>query len=141
MDTILVNIVAFLNALSAILLITGFILIRTGHRVAHHRVMTAAVITSAIFLVTYILHHLTAPLFAFPGHGLVRPLYFGMLFSHVILAVAVTPLVIITFMRARRGDFIRHRALARWTLPIWLYVSVTGILVYVLLYHVYSRGV
>jgi uncharacterized membrane protein YozB (DUF420 family) len=135
---ILPHLTAALNALAAVLALTGFALIKSGRRQTHRRVMTAAIIVSALFLVCYLLHHFTAPLFAFPGRGVVRPLYFAMLFSHVALAVLITPVIIVTFLRARRGAFDRHKALARWTLPVWLYVSVTGIIIYVLLYHVYG---
>lgn len=135
------HVTAALNALAGILLCIGFGLVRTHHTLLHRRVMTAAVATSALFLVSYVLHHLTAPVFVFPGQGLVRPLYFTMLVSHVTLAVLVTPLVVVTFWRGRTGRLAGHRRLARWTFPIWLYVSVTGIAVYVLLYHVYRPEV
>lgn len=131
------HVTAALNALAALLLITGFWLIRQRHTKAHRGVMTAAVVTSALFVVSYLLHHFTAPLFAFAGQGLIRPVYFTMLASHVVLAAVVAPMVVVTFRRARRGAYDGHRGLARWTLPVWLYVSLTGIAVYVLLYHVY----
>lgn len=131
------HLTAGLNALAAILLLIGFTLIRLRLKTAHRFVMSAAVVTSVLFLAAYLLHHFTAPVFVFPGQGLIRPIYFAMLISHVTLAVVVAPMVAITFMRARRGSFDSHRSLARWTFPVWLYVSVTGIVVYVLLYHVY----
>jgi uncharacterized membrane protein YozB (DUF420 family) len=99
--------------------------------------MTAAVVTSGAFLVVYLAHHFSAPVFVFPGQGVIRPIYFTMLISHVALAAAVTPLIVVTVRRAVRGTFDGHRRLARWTYPVWLYVSLTGIAVYVLLYHVY----
>ena len=137
--TILPHLTAALNALAGVLIVIGYGLIRTGRREMHRRIMTAAVITSALFLACYLVHHFTQTrLFAFPGQGLIRPIYFTMLISHVALAVVVTPMIIVTFLRARRGTFDRHKALARWTLPIWLYVSVTGVLIYVLLYQVYG---
>jgi uncharacterized membrane protein YozB (DUF420 family) len=153
LGAVLPHLTAALNALAGILLWIGFRLIRSGRRQAHHSVMTAAVIVSALFLVSYVLHHLTAPVYVFHGQGIVRPIYFFMLTTHVILAVAVTPMVILTFLRARRaralagqywsgfqkGDFGRHKALARWTFPIWLYVSVTGVLVYLMVYHIYRN--
>jgi uncharacterized membrane protein YozB (DUF420 family) len=126
-----------LNALAGLLLLIGLVLIRSGQRLWHRRVMGAAVVTSVLFLLAYLLHHVTAPVFVFTGQGLIRPLYFAMLVSHVVLAAAVTPMVALTVLRARRGAFDRHRAMARWTYPIWLYVSVTGIAVYVLVYHLY----
>lgn len=137
MTTVLPHVTAGLNALAGILLLIGFALIKSRRKKAHRFVMTAAVATSVLFLVAYVLHHFTAPLFVFPGQGIIRPIYFAMLVSHVALAVAVTPMVAVTFLRARRGDFTLHRSLARWTFPVWLYVSVTGIAVYVLLYHIY----
>jgi putative membrane protein len=140
MVAVLPHVTAALNALACLLLLTGFALIRLGRRAAHRAVMTAAVVTSALFVVSYLLHHFTAPLFAFPGRGLIRPVYFAMLASHVVLAAVAAPMVIVTFRRARRGAFELHRGLARWTLPVWLYVSVTGIAVYLLLYHVYGPG-
>lgn len=137
MVSLLPHVTAGLNALAGILSLIGFILIKSRHRRAHRFVMTAAVATSVLFLIAYLLHHFTAPLFVFSGQGIIRPIYFAMLISHVALAVAVTPMVALTFLRARRGDFALHRGLARWTFPVWLYVSVTGIAVYVLLYHIY----
>jgi len=137
MTSVLPHVTAALNALAGLLLLVGFILIKLRRKRAHRFVMTAAVSTSVLFLVAYLAHHFTAPVFVFPGQGLVRPIYFAMLISHVALAVTVTPMVGLTVLRARRGDFAAHRALARWTFPVWLYVSVTGILVYLLLYHVY----
>lgn len=137
MLSVLPHLTAGLNALAGFLLVIGFALIKTRHQRAHRLVMTAAMTTSVLFLAAYLLHHFTAPVFVFPGKGVIRPVYFAMLVSHVGLAVLVTPMAAITFLRARRGDFPLHRGLARWTFPVWLYVSVTGILVYVLLYHVY----
>ena len=140
---------ATLNVLSTVLLICGFGLIRLGRRDAHRQVMTAALATSAVFLVSYVIYHFNAPVFVFPGQGWVRPLYFGMLISHVVLATAITPLVLMTAIRAFKGFandpsladsnvFASHRAVARWTLPIWIYVTITGVAVYVILYHVYG---
>lgn len=140
MSGILPHLTAALNALAGVLVLVGFLLIRQRRKAAHRAVMTAAVVVSAMFLVSYLLHHFTAPVFVFPGHGLIRPIYFTMLVSHVALAVVVAPMVVVTFRRARRGDFDLHRGLARWTFPIWLYVSATGLAVYVLLYHVYRLG-
>jgi uncharacterized membrane protein YozB (DUF420 family) len=138
---ILPHVTAGLNALAGVLILIGLILIKSGDRVAHKKVMSSAMVVSALFLAAYLLHHFLHPLHAFPGEGMIRPIYFTLLVSHVLLAVAVTPMVIITFLRGRRalatGDTAKHRALARWTFPIWLYVSVTGIIVYWLLYHVY----
>lgn len=138
---VLPHVTAGLNALAGVLILIGFALIKSGDRVAHKKVMSAAMVVSAIFLAAYLLHHFLHPLHAFPGEGVVRPIYFTLLVTHVVLAVAVTPMIIITFLRGRRalatGETAKHRALARWTFPIWLYVSVSGIVVYWLLYHVY----
>jgi uncharacterized membrane protein YozB (DUF420 family) len=145
---VLPHVNAALNTLSTILLLLGFALIRAGRRAQHMKVMLAAGVVSAIFLVCYLVYHFTAPLFAFPGTGWTRPAYFILLASHVVLAAAMTPMVLLTLWRAYRawretGDvlsttaFLRHRALARWTLPVWLYVTVTGVAVYVILYHVF----
>jgi uncharacterized membrane protein YozB (DUF420 family) len=136
--SVLPHVTAGLNALAGLLILVGFILIKTKHKKAHRFVMTSAVGTSVLFLLAYLLHHVTAPVFVFPGQGIVRPIYFTMLVSHVALAVMVTPMVALTVAKARRGDFVSHRALARWTFPVWLYVSITGIAVYWLLYHVYA---
>jgi putative membrane protein len=145
LSMVLPHLTAFLNALTGILLVIGYRHIRAGRRELHHRVMTAAVVSSALFLVSYVLNHLTAPVYVFRGQGIIRPIYFTMLTSHVILATAVTPMVALTYIRARRaragtGTYARHKALARWTFPIWLYVSVTGIVVYLMVYHIYAAA-
>jgi putative membrane protein len=141
---VLPHVTAGLNAAAGILSLIGFILIKSGSRRAHQLVMTAAIAVSALFLATYLLHHFLHPLFQFQGQGWARPVYFALLFSHVGLAVAVTPMIVFTFLRARKGlagaGFERHKALARWTFPVWVYVSVTGIVVYWLLYHTYAPG-
>ena len=108
MAGILPHLTAGLNALAALLLLAGFTLICLHRKTAHRIVMTAAVTTSILFLVAYLLHHLTAPVFVFPGQGVIRPIYFAMLISHVVLAAVVTPMVAVTFLRARRGLFERH---------------------------------
>lgn len=143
LSAILPHLVAFLNALSGVLVAIGYWMIRTQRRTAHKAIMTSAVITSALFLICYVLHHLTAPVYVFRGEGIIRPIYFAMLTSHVILAIVVTPMVAITFIRGRRAwfgakVFDRHKAIARWTFPIWLYVSVTGIIVYLMVYQIYA---
>jgi uncharacterized membrane protein YozB (DUF420 family) len=125
---------ASLNAAAGILLIAGFILIRARKVELHRRVMLAAFATSALFLVCYVVYHAQVGSVRFTRSGVVRPLYFSILITHVVLAAAVLPLAIVTLSRALQSRFPRHRAIARWTLPIWLYVSVTGVLVYVLLY-------
>ncbi|CAA7625656.1 conserved membrane hypothetical protein [Candidatus Terasakiella magnetica] len=139
MDTAntLPHVTAILNATALGFLVAGFTFIRAGRRDLHKRAMLGAVATSALFLVFYLLYHFTAPIFVFRGTGTVRPIYYVLLISHVVLAAAVTPMVAVVLFRALRGTFDSHRRIARWTLPIWLYVSVTGIIVYLMLYHLY----
>lgn len=135
--TILPHVNAVLNTLSTILLLIGFAFIRSGNREIHRKFMIAAIIVSAVFLASYLAYHFTAPIFVFPGTGWTVPAYYTLLITHVILAVIVTPMVGVTAWRALHGRFERHKAIARWTLPIWLYVTVTGVAIYVILYHVY----
>ena len=125
---------ATLNAISAVLLCIAFVFIRQRRIEAHRRTMLAAFATSSLFLICYIVYHAQVGSVRFTRQGFVRPLYFTILITHVSLAAAVLPLAIVTLSRALKARFDRHRAIARWTLPIWLYVSVTGVLVYVLLY-------
>jgi uncharacterized membrane protein YozB (DUF420 family) len=131
---------ATLNGTAAVLLATGFALIRRRRVRAHLATMTAAFAVSTLFLVTYVVYHYHAGSRPFTGQGIVRPLYFFLLLTHIVLAAAIVPLALVTLWRAWRGQFARHRRVARWTLPIWLYVSVTGVLVYWLLYHVAPHG-
>lgn len=128
---------AFLNATSALLLIAGYRFIRKLRVDAHRRCQVSAVITSTLFLISYLTYHYYHGDTQFLGQGFVRPFYFAILISHVILAIVIVPLVLITVYRAARRDFIRHKRIARWTLPLWLYVSVTGVIVYLMLYHIY----
>jgi uncharacterized membrane protein YozB (DUF420 family) len=125
---------AALNGISAVLLIVAYVLILNRRIDAHRRVMIAAFATSSLFLVCYVIYHAQVGSVRFTRHGFVRPLYFAILITHVTLAAAVLPLAIVTLSRGLKARYDRHRAIARWTLPIWLYVSVTGVLVYVLLY-------
>jgi len=125
---------ASLNALSAILLVIGYLLIRARRVDLHRRVMIAAFTASSLFLVCYTIYHAQVGSVPFTRRGFVRPLYFTILITHVTLAAVVLPLAIVTLSRGLKARFARHRTIARWTLPIWLYVSVTGVLVYVLLY-------
>lgn len=129
---------AALNSVTIVLLLAGLVLIRTGRRDAHRAVMAAAIGVSALFLVSYLVYHFTAPIFVFPGEGWVVPVYYVMLVSHVILATIVTPMIVVTAWRGATGRLERHRPLARWTWPVWMYVAVTGVLIYALLYHVYA---
>ena len=128
---------AVLNTTSALLLLAGFRFIRLGRIPAHRNCQVTAVLTSTLFLISYLTYHYYHGATRFAGQGLVRPLYFSILITHTILAVVIVPLIIVTLYRAARGDFIRHRRIARWTLPLWLYVSVTGVIVYLMLYHIY----
>lgn len=125
---------ATLNGVAGVLLLIGFLLIRSRKIDLHRRFMIAAFIASALFLVSYIVYHAQVGSVRFTRQGFVRPLYFTILITHVALAATVLPLAIVTLTRGLKGRFPAHRAIARWTLPIWLYVSVTGVLVYVLLY-------
>jgi len=125
---------ALLNAVAAVLLTTGFVLIRRGRIDLHRRCMLAAFVTSALFLASYVTYHAQAGSRPFEGTGLVRTLYFSILIPHVVLAAVVLPLALVTLGRGLRRDDQRHRRLARWTLPLWLFVSVTGVAVYGMLY-------
>lgn len=126
---------AALNFLGIALLLTGYALIRRGKRDLHRKAMTAAFAVSVLFLASYVVYHLQVGSVRFRGEGIVRFTYLVVLGSHAALALAVPPLAIVTLYRGLRGQFDRHRALARWALPIWIYVNTTGILVYLLVYH------
>jgi putative membrane protein len=125
---------ATLNALSGVLLLIAFALIKAKKIRQHRRVMLAAFTTSSLFLICYIVYHAQVGSVRFTRQGFVRPLYFTILITHVTLAAAVLPLAIVTLSRGLAARYPQHRKIARWTFPIWLYVSVTGVLVYVLLY-------
>jgi len=125
---------ATLNGASTVLLLTGRWLI-SRRRIAQHRlVMLTAFVTSTLFLISYVYYHLHVGTVRFQGTGWTRPVYFTILISHVVLAIVIVPLVLVTLTRALRERFDKHRAIARWTFPLWLYVSVTGVLVYFMLY-------
>jgi uncharacterized membrane protein YozB (DUF420 family) len=128
---------ATLNGTSAVFLVSGYLLIRRGHETAHKRCMIAALVCSAVFLTSYVVYHLHAGSRPFAGIGFVRGIYFAILITHVVLAAAILPLVIMTATRGLRSQFDRHVRIARWTLPLWLYVSVTGVIVYLMLYQLY----
>ena len=130
---------AALNGTSAILLLIGRGFIKRGRVAAHRASMIAALVASGLFLICYLYYHAHVGTVHFQGKGWSRPVYFSILISHTILAAAIVPMVIITLSRALRERFDRHRAIARWTFPVWLYVSVTGVLVYVMLYHLFAR--
>ena len=128
---------AFLNATSAVFLIAGYRFIRAMRIDAHRKCQVTAFLTSTLFLISYLTYHYYHGESRFLGQGIVRPFYFTILITHVILAVVIVPLILITLYRASRGDYIRHKRIARWTLPLWLYVSVTGVIVYLMLYQLY----
>lgn len=125
---------AFLNATAAVLLVRGFMLIRAGRREEHRRVMLIAFAVSAVFLVSYLVHHSFAGIIMYRKTGWIRDVYLTILGTHTVLAAAVPVLAIISLRRGLKGKFARHRAVAKWTLPIWMYVSVTGVVVYFMLY-------
>jgi putative membrane protein len=126
---------AILNATSGILIIIGYVMIRRKKVAAHRACMIGAVSTSIIFLISYLIYHFNVGATRFAGTGWSRPFYFTVLISHTILAVMLVPFVIVTLRRALKGDFARHRKVARWTFPMWVYVSITGVIVYFMLYH------
>ena len=128
---------ATLNAIAAIFLIAGYVQIRLGRRELHKRCMLAALTSSAIFLVCYVIYHLNTGSRPFPGQGVIRVVYFAILITHVVLAVAVLPLALTTAARGLTAQYDRHVRIARWTLPLWLYVSVTGVVIYLMLYQLY----
>jgi uncharacterized membrane protein YozB (DUF420 family) len=131
---------ACLNATAATLLTTGWWFIRHGRRDAHRACMLAALSASALFLISYLTYHYAHGTTRFLGQGWIRPLYFTLLGTHTVLAAAIVPLIAITLVRALRERFDAHRRIARWTLPIWLYVSVTGVVIYLMLYQLYTAA-
>jgi putative membrane protein len=125
---------ATLNATAAVLLSIGYVLIRNGRIESHRKVMLAAFTTSTLFLISYLVYHANVGSKHFPGQGAIRTVYFSILLTHTVLAAAIVPLVLVTLSRALSARFDRHRSIARVTLPIWMYVSVTGVIVYWMLY-------
>ena len=128
---------ASLNALSAVFLVTGYVLIRRAQRDRHKACMLAALTTSTAFLISYVIYHANSGSRPFPGIGAVRLVYFTILITHVILAATIVPLALVTTVRGLRAQYRRHVAIARWTFPLWLYVSVTGVIIYLMLYEMY----
>ncbi|MCA9416696.1 MAG: DUF420 domain-containing protein [Candidatus Omnitrophica bacterium] len=128
---------AFLNSAAAILLGTGYYFIKQKRIHAHKNCMISAFVVSALFLICYLVYHYYAGSKHFQGEGFVRYVYFTILLTHTVLAVVNLPLILTTFFRAYKQDWIRHRRIARWTFPIWMYVSVTGVIVYLMLYHLF----
>lgn len=129
---------AALNATCGALLITGLVLIRSGRIKAHRAVMLSAFTVSVLFLISYVTYHANIGSRKFTGEGWIRPVYFSILSTHTVLAAAVVPLAIMTLRRGLRRDDIRHKRIAHWTWPVWMYVSITGVVIYWLLYHAYA---
>ncbi len=129
---------ASLNGTCAVLLTTGRVLIGKGKIAAHRAFMIAAFATSTVFLVSYLYYHAHVGSVHFRGQGFWRAFYFTLLTSHTVLAIVIVPMVLMTLSRGLRGRFDRHRAIARWTFPLWMYVSVTGVVVYFMLYHLFA---
>jgi uncharacterized membrane protein YozB (DUF420 family) len=129
---------AALNSLSAVFLITGYTFIKSKRIGAHRACMLSAFVCSTLFLISYLTYHFQVGSVPFKGQGWLRPVYFAILLSHTMLAVAVVPLAVITLVRALKQRFDKHRRIARWTFPVWLYVSVTGVIVYMMLYGLYE---
>lgn len=127
---------AGLNSLSTLLLTIGFIQIKRGNRIAHRNCMLGALLTSTLFLASYLYYHFHAGRTVFPENWF-RPVYLAILLTHTVLAVVIVPLVLAAVTQALRGRFESHKKIARWTWPIWMYVSVTGVLIYLLLYHIF----
>jgi uncharacterized membrane protein YozB (DUF420 family) len=132
--TVLPTVNASLNALSGVFLLVGYVLIRRRRIAAHRTAMLAAFTSSTLFLISYLFYHWHAGSRPFTGHGAIRYVYFAVLISHIILAAAILPMAIMTLSRGLRGRYVEHKRIARWTFPVWMYVSVTGVIVYVMLY-------
>jgi putative membrane protein len=128
---------ASLNGTSALLLAGGYAAIRAGKRDVHKKFMVSAFWVSAAFLVSYVIYHIRVGHVPFQGQGWIRPVYFVLLTSHTILAIVIVPMILVTLRRAWLEKFDKHRLIARWTLPLWFYVSVTGVIVYLMLYQIY----
>ena len=128
---------ALLNSAATIMLGAGFYFIRQRQHARHRNCMITALLISSVFMISYLTYHAAVGYMPFAGQGMIRPIYFTLLASHVILAAAIVPLVLITVYFALRGNFTRHPRIARWTLPLWLYVSVSGVIIYLLGFHAY----
>lgn len=131
---------AGLNTLSTLFLTAGYIFIRRQRQAAHRNCMIGAVISSALFLTCYLIYHYNAGRTTFRDPAWFRPIYLGILLTHTILAVVIVPMVLVTLYHAARRQFERHKKISRWTWPIWMYVSVTGVLIYFLLYHLFPQS-
>jgi uncharacterized membrane protein YozB (DUF420 family) len=135
--SVLPHLNAALNFSSFLLLSSGYIFIRRRRVIAHRNCQLLALTASILFLISYVVYHAHHGVTRFAGQGIARPIYFTILGTHTFLAAVIVPFVIITVRRAKRKDFLRHKRIARWTLPMWLYVSITGVIVYLMLYHLY----
>ena len=131
---------ALLNSAATVMLGAGYWLVRQGRTRQHRLSMITALVISGVFLVSYLIYHAHVGYMPFAGQGLIRPFYFTLLASHIVLAAAIGPLVLATVYLALRGDFRRHPRVARWTLPLWLYVSLSGVAIYLLAFHLYPPG-
>jgi putative membrane protein len=131
---------ASLNGVSAVLLACGYAAIRSGKIAVHKAFMISAFAVSSVFLVSYLVYHYRVGHVAFQGQGWIRPVYFVLLTTHTTLAVVIVPMILVTLRRAWLERFDRHRVIARWTLPLWFYVSVTGVIVYLMVYQIYAPG-
>ncbi len=129
---------AILNASAALLLAVAYYFIRNQNRSLHRNCMIVTLVISAVFMVSYLTYHARVGYMPFAGQGMIRPFYFTLLASHVILAAVIVPLVLITVTYAIKGNFTSHPRIARWTLPLWFYVSVSGVLIYILGFHIYT---
>ena len=138
--TVLPHFHASCNAITTVLLLAGFYFIKQGKKDHHKACMVSALVVSALFLASYLTYHYFVGTFKFAGQGPVRVLYFFILTTHTVLAIAALPMIVMTIYRAVKENFEAHKKIARYTLPVWLYVSVTGVLVYWLLYHIYPGG-
>lgn len=129
---------ALLNTAATLMLTLGYCFIRAGKRDLHRLCMVTALVISTLFMISYLTYHAEVGYTPFTGQGIIRPLYFTLLASHVILAALIVPLVLITVFFALRGNFDKHPRAARWTLPLWLYVSISGVVIYILGFHLYT---
>ena len=129
---------ASLNGISAVLLAGGYAAIRARKRDVHKKFMVSAFWVSAVFLVSYVVYHIRVGHVVFQGQGWIRPVYFVLLISHTILAIVIVPLILITLRRAWMEKYDKHRQIARWTLPLWFYVCITGVIVYLMVYQIYA---
>ena len=131
---------ASLNSLSAVFLLAGYVCIRRKNKIAHRNWMAAALVTSTLFLICYLVYHYHAGRTTFRNPAWFRPIYLTLLLTHTLLAVTIVPMILVTASRAMKERFELHRKIARWTWPLWMYVSVTGVLIYFLLYHLFPQS-